>query len=541
MLSVRVWTTHLDAQSLISRAAINQGDVLERNQQVLLMKKIYSKAERVIGWLGSDENGGSLALRTLESFFGNAIRYPNDFEWVRRMPELLTITGTFTKDSGEKYQSNDRLEEMLALLKRPFWRRVWIVQEMVLSSELILLCGEEFMDLPEPDLLNKYISRLVIMPHKRPQSVPLHLWLRLIEGVHVFRLVDALQLQHLHRESQVYRVWEGTSGFIMARNLLQFHKTSDPRDHVYGLLGLIKLDIIPDYGEDMTVAEVYLEVARQCLRTELRNILSLAGIKQSCTEPESSTLDMPSWVPDLRISLPARLRLKRYPNSHAFPSNNGFRMQIVEHKWLKGPAATWDTVSRTERKTGWDLVEWDLAEDIDTEKADERAYPSGITRFEAMVVLWLGGCDESNLSELRLDSELFRSYKVIFYANIAKPWANKYGHHQILKLIGFTIGRNGLKSPPTEHRESYITRSRQLRYDMRCFHTEKGYIGFGSLTTEAGDLVCVLEGHKAPVLLRRRVSHFIFVGDCDVVGIMHGEVLEAVKRGEAEIMEIEIR
>ena len=75
---------------------------------------------------------------------------------------------------------------------------------------------------------------------------------------------------------------------------------------------------------------------------------------------------------------------------------------------------------------------------------------------------------------------------------------------------------------------------------MRCFHTERGYIGLGPLATEAGDLVCVLEGHKAPVILHRRVALY-FVGDCDVVGIMNGEVLEAVKRGEAEITEIEIR
>ena len=76
---------------------------------------------------------------------------------------------------------------------------------------------------------------------------------------------------------------------------------------------------------------------------------------------------------------------------------------------------------------------------------------------------------------------------------------------------------------------------------MRCFHTEKGYIGFGPLTTEVGQRICVLEGHKAPILLERSDSHYLFVGDCDVVGIMNGEVLEAVKRGEAVMTDIEIR
>ncbi len=68
---------------------------------------------------------------------------------------------------------------------------------------------------------------------------------------------------------------------------------------------------------------------------------------------------------------------------------------------------------------------------------------------------------------------------------------------------------------------------------MRSLHTEKGYIGLGPLATEVGDLVCVLEGHKAPLLLHRRGSHYILVGDCDLVGIMNGKFLEAVKRGEA--------
>jgi hypothetical protein len=544
MLSVRILATQLDAQFLISRAAINQRDILERNQQVLLMRNIYSKAERVIGWLGPDENGGSQALKTFEALFRNAIRYPDNFEWVRRMPELLTVNGTYTMDSGKKFQSNDRLEKLLLLLRRPFWRRIWIVQELVLPLNLRLLCGEEFTDIPEPDSFYNTVNKLSKIPNGRPNSLPLNMWMRLNECIALLRLLAALRFQHLHREDQVNRIWEGISGFINARILLEFHKTSDPRDHVYGLLGLIDLDIVPDYGEDVTAADVYLEVARRCLKTEPLDILSLAGTRHSCNGPDCLThLDSPSWVPDWRFPNPARVRCHRYPQSHAFPSNGGLEMQVIDHKWLRGSAVVWDTVSRTEYKTGWDLKEWDLAEKIDIEKPGDRTYPSGISRFKAIVILWLGGYDGSKTSmrDLQLDSELFRSYEVIFFANIAQPWANKHGRHEMPKLVHLMLGRNGRTSVPNGHREAYIARSKQLRYDMRCFHTEKGYIGLGPLATEVGDLVCVLEGHKAPVILHRRGLHYIFVGDCDVVGIMNGEVLEAVKRGEAEITEIEIR
>ena len=152
------WMTRLDPQCLISCEAVDQRDIPERNQQILLMKIIYSKAERVIGWLGPDENGGSQALKTLRTLFSNAIPDPYNFEWVRRMPELFTMNGTYTTNNGQKIQSNDRLEKLLLLLQSPFWRRVWIVQELVLPLNLRLLCGEEVMDIPEPDAFHNAVN-----------------------------------------------------------------------------------------------------------------------------------------------------------------------------------------------------------------------------------------------------------------------------------------------------------------------------------------------------------------------------------------------
>lgn len=511
------------------------------------MKDIYSKAERVIGWLGPDENGGSQALKSFENLFRNVIRYPNNFEWSRKIPELLTVNGTYTINSDKKVQSNDRLERLMLLLKRPFWRRMWIVQELVLPLNLRLLCGEEFMDIPEPDAFYNAVAMLSKMPGGRPGSFQFHLLWRLIECIAPLRLLSTLRFQHLHQKQQGNGISEEPSKFLQMRPLLDFHKTTDPRDHVYGLLGLIKLDIVPDYREDMTVADVFLEVARHCLKAEPLDILCFAGTDHSSTGPDSFTQhQLPSWVPDWRSPTPARLRLQRYPQSHAFPSNGGLQMRLMDNKCIQGSAVAWDTVSRTESKTSWDLVEWDLVEPLDIEKPGDLAYPSGISRFEAIVILWVGGYDGSkpSMCDLQLDSELFQSYKSILFANILQPWANKHGRQEIPKLSRLMLGQDRLTSVPAvpvRHRETYIVRSRQLRFGMRCFHTEKGYIGLGPLGTEAGDVVCILEGHKAPVLLRRRDSHYIFIGDCDVVGIMNGEVLEAVRRGEAEVTQIEIR
>ena len=555
LCKVRVCPAQPRAQLLISCIGINQRDISERNQQVLLMRSIYTKTERVIGWLGQDENGGSKALKTLETLFRIAIQYPENFEWIQKIPELVTVNGTFNAN-GTEFQSNDRLESLLLLLKRPFWRRIWIVQELVLPSCLTLLCGEEFTDIPEPESFFITVEKLSKLPARRPNSAPLQMWMRLNECVASLRLIATLRVRHLRQEAQVDREWQGVSGFLRSRVLLEFHETSDFRDHVYGLLGVFELGVLPDYSEDMTFADAYLEVARHCLETESLDktnaidILCYAGTKHSCNGLDCLTcFSSPSWVPDWSLPIPARVRHHRYPQSHAFRSDRGLQMQVIDRKSLRGSVVVWDTITSTEHKTGWDLQELDLAEKFVFEKHGDRSYPSGISRCQAIVLLWVAGHDgfKRTPCDLLVECDLFRSYQMIQFANIVAPWSRKHGQLELAKLTQFLSNDNGslsLMNPraiPRNHRESYVARSRQVRYDMRCFHTGKGYIGLGPLTTVVGDLVCVLEGHKAPVVLRRRNSHYILVGDCDVVGIMNGEVLEAVKRGEAEVAEIEIR
>ena len=508
------------------------------------MKSIYSKADRVIGWIGPDENGDSKAVKTLETLLNNAIHYPDNLDWVREMPEFLTVTGTYTTD-GIKYDSNENLEQLLLFLRRPFWRRIWIIQELVLAATVRLLCGEEFTDIPEPDLFSKAVAEMTRVANGRPDSVTLQIWMRLAECMLLLRLLARLRSQPLRHKDQVSGVWQGISGFINSRILLEHHQVSDPRDHVYGLLGLFDLNVVPEYGEGVTCADVYLQAAKCCLKADHLIVLTLAGTRHGFNQADVSTyLDSPpSWVPDWRNPPPARTRMHRYPRSYAFPSRGGNPVQVIDQKWLQASAVVWDTVARTESKSGWDLKELDLIETMDSEVPDDLNYPSGISRFHAFILLWVGGYSRSKtgMCDLQLDSELFRFYAHIFYCNIAGPWTKKHGRSEISKLFRLILQRPEPTSVPRSNVESYLTRSRLLRYDMRCFHTEKGYIGFGPLATKAGDRVCVLEGHKAPVLLHSRDSHYHFVGDCDVVGIMNGEVLEAVKRAEAEITEIEIR
>jgi hypothetical protein len=50
----------------IDQLCINQEDKMEKTQQIMLMRQIYSSAGRVLVWLGADEGNGSIALGLLK-------------------------------------------------------------------------------------------------------------------------------------------------------------------------------------------------------------------------------------------------------------------------------------------------------------------------------------------------------------------------------------------------------------------------------------------------------------------------------------------
>jgi hypothetical protein len=86
--------------------------------------------------------------------------------------------------------------------------------------------------------------------------------------------------------------------------------------------------------------------------------------------------------------------------------------------------------------------------------------------------------------------------------------------------------------------ETYLY-TMQMSYPMSLFMTEQGYIGLGPATLEAGDIVSILFGSKAPLILRpRSEGHgYYVVGEAYVYGAMHdGEYLKKSDREDEEFV-----
>lgn len=106
----------------IDAICINQDDDEEKATQVAAMARIYGLAKRVVVWLGPEAEESTLAfeeLRNLAQSQSSADR--SLLEETKPKPE---ITGD---DNGGDPRSNADAEQAIqALLRRPYFRRMWV-------------------------------------------------------------------------------------------------------------------------------------------------------------------------------------------------------------------------------------------------------------------------------------------------------------------------------------------------------------------------------------------------------------------------------
>lgn len=77
---------------------------------------------------------------------------------------------------------------------------------------------------------------------------------------------------------------------------------------------------------------------------------------------------------------------------------------------------------------------------------------------------------------------------------------------------------------------------------LRTFATTVGgYYVLGPAVAEKGDVVCVLFGGRTPYILRPKGDHYLFVGECYVHGMMDGEAIGMMERGEKPVTKFHIR
>jgi hypothetical protein len=109
----------------VDAICINQQDNDERSEQVNKMRSIYEGATEVKVWLGeaSENSGRALGL-------------------VHDLKDLLLNQGDIARFVADPSRL-DQFRALEALLMRPYWKRVWVIQEVQSAAKATVYCGPD--------------------------------------------------------------------------------------------------------------------------------------------------------------------------------------------------------------------------------------------------------------------------------------------------------------------------------------------------------------------------------------------------------------
>ncbi|KAE9378325.1 hypothetical protein N431DRAFT_528575 [Stipitochalara longipes BDJ] len=489
----------------IDSVCINQEDSKEKSCQVRMMQTIYAKATRV-----------------------------TQNEWITS-PEWLALRKLF---------------------RHTWFERCWIIQEVVLASNVYVLYGGTYIDW---NVLLGLISAFI-----QEQGGPIR---RLIAGETSQQMVSTpASLLHgpiLEGYRRTYRERLPLEFHALLRSSLTFRAT-DPRDKMFALQGISEAanSLAIDY--DLDVEQVLLNTARYLLKTpECIEVLQHAGIGWT-EEPDHSK--RPSWVVDWSRTRPIesgslscfrfgdwylyRAAIERKPEIRELDNN---RIELkglhLDHVKIRGNVLPIPPEHRLQddKEENDKYMLWLRKAESIARTLPSQYHHTGQSRSEAFWRTCIGDRNaftrpadpDYGAKFLDFREATIRKYALDHMSCIPGPTPLSENENLLQEEGEFLEARFQARNPFMEHFQNSFLYSNALGScsSGRCFAiSENGYMIIAPPGTQEGDMVCLIIGAQVPFLLRpvsiskgeslEAKQCYALVGECYVHGLMDGEGLK---------------
>jgi len=251
----------------VDTICINQNNDKDKGRQVQSMRLIYQKAEEVSIWLGVYDEKSLLAWDLIQAVEG----CHGDIEAVKRLIEF----------SREK-----QFAALLALFRRDYFWRIWVVQEITCAKKAQIYCGSK--EMPWQNFQN--ISRTMQKVHDKLRDTIYH-----NEPAALFSLMHGGPMNlKVARQNPEEEFNQRTAPPLL--DLLMLHRSkmsTDPQDKVYGLMGIASdSSSFGPIDYERSPRTTFIHIARRIIsNTKKLNIICL-------NQNDDNLYLLPSWVPD---------------------------------------------------------------------------------------------------------------------------------------------------------------------------------------------------------------------------------------------------
>ena len=267
----------------IDAVCINQNDIEERNQQVKRMRDIYQQALGTISWLGPATDDGDLAMALLQSIAIYQINTRDD--------AIAQVAAVFR--DADLFGT----EAWIALGRfvcRPYWSRLWIIQEIVMGyNHLNIMLGDRHI---RRSWLESVVAILCLDFNGLANALESKADAAdLPENFTKVALTGLVRLQHLQLLRHAVVESENCMDLRSILTRIRMAEATDPKDRVYGILGLIDPCVTALITVDYTLSleDIYTQFVIAVIQStgKLDVILSHGNVNVSQRM-------LPSWVPD---------------------------------------------------------------------------------------------------------------------------------------------------------------------------------------------------------------------------------------------------
>jgi len=469
----------------VDALCICQADLEERSQQVSLMGQVYSSAKEVLIWLGEAKDDSDFVFECIED-----------------------------EAKGKKIDIDGfELNSYFKLMGRPWFRRVWVVQEAVLPQrDPIIGCGKKWIPWSifkaVPDELRKPRPAVISMVGSlwKDTPNPAQINSKVYPAMASFDNISILRYKFQHEEH--------VTDLVQLLNTVRDCETTDPRDFCYGMLGMLASSetiapLVPDYRKPLGL------VYHEATSAHITSWFKIAELFRF----HGGTLPQPSWVPD--FSKQARIGTTHLPYH--------FRLG---KETVSGSLR--DTT--VELRTDGVLLEakglcLDVIDDILTFGMSLRRFKLPVKDLEELARS--GAKRKVKARDRRFCFAKYRSRQPLwrmFLMNSSDPEGYR-GLYEAMCRSNFSSFDHGLE----ERQQIYELNE---HWDGRAFfRTQIGLCGTAVADIQKDDVVAILLGGSSTFVLRPKEDYYVFIGQSCVSGIMDGQLIdELVAEGKLDSM-----